>query len=239
MYKIADIQDYRNANRSAAPGWLSDLTEIVEGRYQDDDSVQRLLMLVSEHTGLSNVSIALPDSPSRFKAQYSSTGVDNGVYSYAVQHALCRQFESLEWLVIKEATDRSERFDQSHAGLTNQDRCLLVPLIMRQSVLAVLVMDLRGADLARVDTGWVRCLGAQIAQVLATQVVPNFKTLYARPYQRVKGDELSEIHAAISKCNGNKTMAARVLGLTPRQLRYRLAKLAPESNGQVMEGTCH
>jgi len=69
-------------------------------------------------------------------------------------------------------------------------------------------------------------LGTQIAQVLATQVVPNFKTLYARPYQRVQGDELSDIRDAIEKCNGNKTMAAKVLGLTPRQLRYRLAKLA-------------
>lgn len=239
MYKVADIHDYRTANRTAASEWLSDLTEIVEGRYQDEDSVQRLLMLVSENTGLNNVSIALPDSPSRFKAQYSSTGVDNGVYSYAVQHALCRQFESLEWLVIKETNDRSERFDHMHGQLTRQDRCLLVPLIMRQSVLAVLVMDLRGADLTRVDTGWVRCLGAQIAQVLATQVVPNFKTLYARPYQRVKGDELEDIRAAISKCNGNKTMAARILGLTPRQLRYRLAKLEPGANDSDSTSVCH
>jgi len=240
MYKVTDIQDYRTANHLATPGWLSDLTEIVEGRYQDDDSVQRLLMLVSEHTGLENVSIALPDSPSRFKARYSSVGIEGGVYSYAVQHALCRQFESLEWLVIKEATDRSERFERGHSQLSAQDRCLLMPLVMRQSVLAVLVMDLRNVDIKRLDIHWVHCMGAQIAQMLATQVVPNFKTLYARPYQRVKEDELGDIHAAIRKCNGNKTMAARVLGLTPRQLRYRLAKLGSESDSAVMEDdTCH
>lgn len=239
MHKIADIQDYRTSSRAHASRWLSDLTEIVEGRYQDEDSVQRLLMLVSEHTGLKNVSIALPDSPSRFKAQYSSAGVNNGVYSYAVQHALCRQFESLEWLVIKDGSERAERFERRQGMLSNQDRCLLVPLILRQSVLAVLVMDLRGAQLDGIDTDWVHCLGAQIAQMLATQVVPNFKTLYARPYQRVKGDELSEIHAAIDKCNGNKTMAARILGLTPRQLRYRLAKLAPSAASDNDKDVCH
>lgn len=228
MYKIADIQDYRQTRAQASASWLDTLADIIEGRYQDEDCVQRMLMLVSEQTGLRNVSIALPDSPSRFRAQYCSTGVSNGVYSFAVQHALCRQFESREWLVIKEGSERPDRFDHHSATLTLQDRCLLVPLVLRQSVLAVLVMDLRGARADQLDMGLVRCLGAQIAQVLATQVVPNFKTLYARPYQRVQENELDEIMAAINKCSGNKTMAAKVLGLTPRQLRYRLAKLGAE-----------
>ncbi|KZZ50881.1 hypothetical protein A3759_24875 [Thalassolituus sp. HI0120] len=103
-----------------------------------------------------------------------------------------------------------------------------MPLLLRQSVLAVLVLDLRNAPGA-VELSAVSFLGTQIAQMLATQVVPNFKTLYARPYQRVQADELTDIHAAIEKCNGNKTMAAKVLGLTPRQLRYRLSKLSEES----------
>ncbi|MFK4750899.1 MULTISPECIES: helix-turn-helix domain-containing protein [Oceanospirillaceae] len=233
MYKIADIQDYRQPKPTTVAHWLTGLTEIIEGRYQDEESIQRLLMLISEHTELRNVSIALPDSPSRFKAQYCSTGVTNGVYSFAVQHALCRQFESREWLVIKDGSERPERFDPQACGLTLQDRCLLVPLVLRQSVLAVLVMDLRGARLDQVSLDLVHCLGAQIAQILATQVVPNFKTLYARPYQRVQEDELSDIHAAIDKCNGNKTMAAKVLGLTPRQLRYRLSKLSEENLQQL------
>ena len=104
-------------------------------------------------------------------------------------------------------------------------RCLLVPLMLRQSVLAVMVMDLRGNHPELLDLSITSFLGAQIANILATQVVPNFKTLYARPYQRVHDDELGDINAAIDKCNGNKTMAAKVLGLTPRQLRYRLSKL--------------
>ena len=228
MYKIAEMQDYRQPKANAAL-WLNGLTDIIEGPYQDEESIQRLLMLISESSGLRNVSIAMPDSPSRFKAAFCSTGVSNGVYSFAVQHALCRLFESREWLVIKEGSERPESVNAVSCSLTAQDRCLLVPLTIRQSVLAVLVMDLRGEQLDSVDLNLVRCLGAQIAQVLATQVVPNFKTLYARPYQRVQESELDDIHAAIEKCNGNKTMAAKVLGLTPRQLRYRLAKLGEDA----------
>lgn len=231
MHKIADIHEYRAGKTAPGFQWLSALTEIIEGRYQDEESIQRLLLLIAEQTSLKNVSIAMPDSPSRFKAQYCSTGVTNGVYSFAVQHALCRQFESREWLVIKEGTDRPEKFDAASSKLTIQDRCLLVPMVLRQSALAVLVMDLRGAALEHVNLAIVHCLVAQIAQILATQVVPNFKTLYARPYQRVQADELGDIQAAINKCNGNKTMAAKVLGLTPRQLRYRLAKLGEVEAG--------
>ena len=48
MYKIADMQDYRqNAANSAMPGaWLNCVTEILESRYHDDESIQQLLMLV-------------------------------------------------------------------------------------------------------------------------------------------------------------------------------------------------
>ena len=231
MYKIADIQDYRQPVMpvsSTPSAWLNSVTEIIESRYHDEDSIQQLLLLVAENSGLSNVSVALPDSPSRFKAQYCSTGVSNGVYSFAVQHALCRQFESREWLVIKDGSERPERFEPFIDALSHQDRCLLVPLVLRQSVLAVLVMDLRGTRADGIDLALVNFLGAQIAHMLATQVVPNFKTLYARPYQRVQADELSDIQSAITKCSGNKTMAAKVLGLTPRQLRYRLSKLSGE-----------
>jgi len=47
----------------------------------------------------------------------------------------------------------------------------------------------------------------------------------ARPYQRVTDEERQEIEAALRAARGNKTYAARQLGLTPRQLYYRLAKL--------------
>ena len=46
-----------------------------------------------------------------------------------------------------------------------------------------------------------------------------------RPYMRVTDDERRQIQAALEKARGNKSQAARQLGLTPRQLHYRLLKL--------------
>lgn len=231
MYKIADIQEYRkdSSEESQGSSWINEVANVLENRYHDDEVIQQLLMLATNSTGLSNISVAVPDSPSRFKAQYCSTGISNGVYSFAVQHALCRQFESREWLTISENSERPEPFDPKLSNLVGPLRCLLVPLTIRQSVMAVMVVDLRGHDAASLNLAQIRFIGAQIATILATQIVPNFKTLYARPYQRVQENELGDIHAAIDKCNGNKTMAAKVLGLTPRQLRYRLSKLSEEA----------
>lgn len=230
MYKIADIQDYRqtSVNPISQLIWLDALSEILEDRAQDDECIQKMLKLASELTGLTNISIAVPDSPSRFKAQYCSTGITNGVYSFAVQHALCRQFESKEWLVIRENSERPELFTPGKDTLSGNLRCLLMPVMLRQSVLAVMVMDLRGVNAVDLDLVLTNFFGVQIANILATQIVPNFKTLYARPYQRVQESELDDINDAISKCHGNKTMAAKVLGLTPRQLRYRLSKLSEQ-----------
>ncbi len=47
----------------------------------------------------------------------------------------------------------------------------------------------------------------------------------SRPYWRVDSHDVATLKDAIAQCHGNKTCAARRLGLTPRQLRYRLAKL--------------
>ncbi len=46
-----------------------------------------------------------------------------------------------------------------------------------------------------------------------------------RPYQRVDETAPEVLHAMIRRCRGNKTQAARELGLTARQLHYRLKKL--------------
>ena len=47
-----------------------------------------------------------------------------------------------------------------------------------------------------------------------------------RPYSKVCDDERSVILEALKRSKGNKTSAARLLGLTPRQLHYRLNKLS-------------
>jgi Nif-specific regulatory protein len=46
-----------------------------------------------------------------------------------------------------------------------------------------------------------------------------------RPYARVRDDEVGQIIDALKLNYGNKTRAAISLGLTPRQLRYRMKKL--------------
>jgi len=46
-----------------------------------------------------------------------------------------------------------------------------------------------------------------------------------RPYARVRDDEVGMIQDALKLNHGNKTRAAISLGMTPRQLRYRLKKL--------------
>jgi Nif-specific regulatory protein len=46
-----------------------------------------------------------------------------------------------------------------------------------------------------------------------------------RPYARVRDDEKGRILEALQRHQGNKTRAAIGLGMTPRQLRYRIQKL--------------
>jgi Nif-specific regulatory protein len=46
-----------------------------------------------------------------------------------------------------------------------------------------------------------------------------------RPYVKVRGDEGAQIVDALKRHQGNKTRAAMSLGMTPRQLRYRVKKL--------------
>ena len=46
-----------------------------------------------------------------------------------------------------------------------------------------------------------------------------------RPYTRVSEDQSERIKDALKRTDGNKTRAAKLLGMTSRQLRYRLEKL--------------
>jgi Nif-specific regulatory protein len=46
-----------------------------------------------------------------------------------------------------------------------------------------------------------------------------------RPYSWVREDESKAIEDALQKTGGNKTRAAAILQMTPRQFRYRMEKL--------------
>ena len=50
-------------------------------------------------------------------------------------------------------------------------------------------------------------------------------TMFSRPYARVREQDRQNIMDALQLAGGNKTQAAKQLGLTARQLHYRLSKL--------------
>lgn len=233
MQRAANLNEYRTATETkAGQSWLKTLSSIIETRQNDEQAIQDIIGLIVETTTIDNVSIAVPDMPTRFQAQYCSRPVVNGVYSFAVQHALCKAFESGAVLLLREGADRPDSYNKEALNsqcFSDHDHCLLLPLKIRQTTLAVLVVDLRSykGGSFPIDVLWL--LSSQLSHVMATQIVPNFKTLYSRPYQRVQEDELGQIEEAVVKCGGNKTMAAKVLGLTPRQLRYRLSKLTADT----------
>ncbi|MCV6627441.1 MAG: sigma 54-interacting transcriptional regulator [Cellvibrionaceae bacterium] len=52
----------------------------------------------------------------------------------------------------------------------------------------------------------------------------------ARPYSWVREDESEAIYEALRRTGGNKTRAAAILGMTPRQFRYRMEKLGLKSS---------
>lgn len=105
---------------------------------------------------------------------------------------------------------------------------VFLPLKVNHTVIGMLVLAVRQGQVTGINVPWIKLLCAVLAQCISTCLIPNFITLYARPYQRVDSDEFSQIETVLEQCNGNKTMAAKVLGMTPRQLRYRLEKLTTE-----------
>jgi Nif-specific regulatory protein len=81
-----------------------------------------------------------------------------------------------------------------------------------------------GADIHRGEAG----SGGSAQPMHAAATMPNPFDAAApglRPYARVRHDERAEIEQALRHHHGNKTRAALSLGLTPRQLRYRIVKL--------------
>ena len=53
----------------------------------------------------------------------------------------------------------------------------------------------------------------------------HIPAINGRPYARVQEQERQDIILALQQSGGNKTQAAKQLGLTARQLHYRLDKL--------------
>lgn len=51
-----------------------------------------------------------------------------------------------------------------------------------------------------------------------------------RPYAKADSHEINELMTALERAGGNKTRAAQLLGMTPRQFSYRLGKMNEQSN---------
>lgn len=58
----------------------------------------------------------------------------------------------------------------------------------------------------------------------------------ARPYLNADSHSLEKIEETLAYCRGNKTQAAQMLGLSTRQLYYRLEKLKKEDKSSVSVG---
>lgn len=94
-------------------------------------------------------------------------------------------------------------------------------LQMCQPALTIVPVDAmtgRRADIA-IDNA-VRFDRGGAARKQATRAEPGY-----RPYLRVDAGERERIMDILARTGGNQTRAAELLGLTVRQLRYRIAKL--------------
>ncbi len=92
----------------------------------------------------------------------------------------------------------------------------------------------------KAESQWVNV--EQIEAVLDAEIIPDGASISgqdpvfaraapapARPYQWVRDADIESLQDALRQAAGNQTRAARLLGLTPRQFRYRLKKLQVES----------
>ncbi len=76
-----------------------------------------------------------------------------------------------------------------------------------------------------VMTGDIEKILAEEARIQSTAEYRPLPAMIGRPYARVREQERKIIVDALQQSGGNKTQAAKQLGLTARQLHYRLAKL--------------
>jgi Nif-specific regulatory protein len=84
------------------------------------------------------------------------------------------------------------------------------------------------SDSSRISRTDIQNILSEEANILIGKTQPSeheHTAMIARPYNRVNDDECQIIQETLTLTRGNKTLAASHLGLTPRQLYYRLKKL--------------
>jgi Nif-specific regulatory protein len=84
------------------------------------------------------------------------------------------------------------------------------------------------SDSNRITSKDIQDILSEEANILIEKKQPTNQenmAMIGRPYNRVNGNEIQSIEKALKLTRGNKTLAAKHLGLTSRQLYYRLKKL--------------
>jgi Nif-specific regulatory protein len=94
-----------------------------------------------------------------------------------------------------------------------------------ENVIARLVIMADNQSISAAEIEPILAEEAQISvETTVVEEIPSMTNIN-RPYERVKENDRRTITQALDQTRGNKTAAARSLGLTPRQLYYRLQKL--------------
>jgi Nif-specific regulatory protein len=94
-----------------------------------------------------------------------------------------------------------------------------------ENVIARLVIMAESQSITAAEIESILAEEAQIGVADMTPPIQPESDMLNRPYERVRVEERQAITQALDRARGNKTAAARSLGMTPRQLYYRLQKL--------------
>jgi Nif-specific regulatory protein len=94
-----------------------------------------------------------------------------------------------------------------------------------ENVIARLVIMAENSSITATEINAILAEDYSIGIPSMPQTDTPSNTVADRPYERVNEDERQSIIQALNSTRGNKTAAARKLGMTPRQLYYRIKKL--------------
>ena len=225
----AGQQEWLQGAESRDLEWL---TELLEQRTFNNFTSKHILELFMSLKGMRSVQVfAATRKQQQLTLELTHCSGDLAIESsgatqqiihaaFQQQHALFGH--SLQYFGVLPNTWQTDQ--DSHV---KQASHLYLPMRINNTCVGVVVLVLEPGFLNKQPIKWIKLLTAVLSQCLCSTLLPNFVTLYARPYQRVEEGELLRIQDVLHQCGGNKTMAAKVLNMTPRQLRYRLEKLQP------------
>ncbi len=206
------------------------LTELLEQRAFNNVTARQLLELFLRLPGMRCVQVyGASRKQQQLVLELTHCSGDLAVehanwFELALEKSFHRQ-QSFHGCIDQGVSELAAELDSLREPALINSTHLLIPLRINNTCVGVMVLVFEAGKLTELPLPWLRLLVSVFAQCMCSTLLPNFVTLYARPYQRVEEGELTRIQDVLDRCSGNKTMAAKVLNMTPRQLRYRLEKL--------------